>query len=199
MAPSSRFASSLKPSVAYLELNFWALWKKQTTLPSLAYAGIPYQVFGESSGALALTIAWSRSAMARSGPCISAIFASTALSPSALFFSPRASAFCSLARSLIAARSSSVNPLDFFALIVPSFAGSPMSYSVRQEKVYSRLRTLPSRSLTGLLTRLATHDGIPAIARTAQLAEAAAERAQGRAADREAVRTFREPPFPEGG
>src|SRR3712207_7687863 len=40
MAPSSRFASSLKPSVAYLELNFCAAWKKQTTLPSLAYAGI---------------------------------------------------------------------------------------------------------------------------------------------------------------
>ena len=43
MAPSSRFALSLKPSVAYLVLNFCALWKKQTTLPSLAYAGIPYQ------------------------------------------------------------------------------------------------------------------------------------------------------------
>ena len=36
MAPSSRFALSLKPSVAYLDLNFCALWKKQTTLPSLA-------------------------------------------------------------------------------------------------------------------------------------------------------------------
>ncbi len=35
MAPSSRFAASLKPSVAYLELNFCALWKKQRTLPSL--------------------------------------------------------------------------------------------------------------------------------------------------------------------
>ncbi len=34
MAPSSRFASSLKPSVAYLALNLSALWKKQTTLPS---------------------------------------------------------------------------------------------------------------------------------------------------------------------
>jgi hypothetical protein len=33
-APSSRFAVSLKPSVAYLVLNFCALWKKQTTLPS---------------------------------------------------------------------------------------------------------------------------------------------------------------------
>jgi hypothetical protein len=56
MVPSSRFASSLKPSVAYLDLNLCALWKKQTTLPSLAYAGIPYQVFGQRSGALALTI-----------------------------------------------------------------------------------------------------------------------------------------------
>jgi hypothetical protein len=55
MAPSSRFASSLKPNVAYLDLNFCALWKKQTTLPSLAYAGIPYQGFGERAGALALT------------------------------------------------------------------------------------------------------------------------------------------------
>src|SRR6266852_7981125 len=84
MAPSSRFALSLKPSVAYLVLNFCALWKKQTTLPSLAYAGIPYQSLGERDGALALMIAWSRSPMARSGSGISAIFASTALSPSAL-------------------------------------------------------------------------------------------------------------------
>src|SRR6266508_2012280 len=38
---SSRFALSLKPNVAYLALNLCALWKKQTTLPSLAYAGIP--------------------------------------------------------------------------------------------------------------------------------------------------------------
>ena len=37
----------LKPNVAYRVLNFCAFWKKQTTLPSLAYAGIPYQVFGE--------------------------------------------------------------------------------------------------------------------------------------------------------
>src|SRR5437868_1417681 len=58
MAPSSRFALSLKPKVAYLVLNFCALWKKQTTLPSLAYAGIPYQVLGERAGALALMMAW---------------------------------------------------------------------------------------------------------------------------------------------
>src|SRR5438094_2707227 len=96
-APSSRFAVSLKPKVAYLVLNFCALWKKQTTLPSLAYAGMPYQVFGERAGALALMIAWSRLAMARSGSGISAIFPSTSLSPPA---SPareprRASAFSS--------------------------------------------------------------------------------------------------------
>src|ERR671934_2746454 len=110
MVPSSRFALSLKPNVAYLVLNFCALWKKQRTLPSLAYAGIPYQVLGERAGALALTIAWSRSAIARSGSGISAIFASTSLSPSAL--PARGPAFSSRARSFIAARSSSVNRLD---------------------------------------------------------------------------------------
>src|SRR5512135_1352763 len=114
----SRFALSLKPSVAYLVLNFWALWKKQTTLPSLAYAGIPYQVFGERAGALALMIAWSRSAMERSGSDISAILASTSLSPSALFLVARASAFSSWARVLIAPRSSSVNPLTFLSTAV---------------------------------------------------------------------------------
>src|SRR5207302_2477188 len=84
-APLSRFAASLKPNVAYLVLNFCALWKKQTILPSLAYAGIPYQSLGERAGALALRMAWSRSPRARSGPGIAAIFASTALSPSAFF------------------------------------------------------------------------------------------------------------------
>ncbi len=57
--------------------------KKQTTLPSLAYAGIPYQSFGERTGARALMRAWSRSPMARYGPGNSAIFASTARSLSA--------------------------------------------------------------------------------------------------------------------
>src|ERR687888_706560 len=64
MAPSSRFALALKPSVAYLVLNLCALWKKQTTWPSLAYAGIPYQVRGARAGALAVMRAWSRSARA---------------------------------------------------------------------------------------------------------------------------------------
>ena len=52
-------------------------------------------------------IAWSRVAMARSVPFISATFSYRAFSPSAL----AASAFSSLARSFIAARSSAVNPL----------------------------------------------------------------------------------------
>src|SRR5581483_7651796 len=125
-APSSRFAASLKPNVAYLVLNFCALWKKQTTLPSLAYAGIPYQVFGERAGALALMIAWSRLAMARSGSGISAIFASTSLSPSALF--ARASAFNSWARFFIAARSSSVNPPDFLLIAVVLLADFCVSF-----------------------------------------------------------------------
>jgi hypothetical protein len=42
------------------------------------------QSFGERAGALALTIAWSRSPMAPSGSGIAAIFSSTAFSPSAL-------------------------------------------------------------------------------------------------------------------
>src|SRR5207247_1102196 len=46
MWPSSRFALSLNPNVAYRVLNFCALWKKQTTLPSLVYAGIPYPSLG---------------------------------------------------------------------------------------------------------------------------------------------------------
>src|SRR5205814_4639489 len=55
MEPSSSFALSLNPNIAYRSLNFVALRKKQTTLPSLfAYAGMPYQVFGERSGALSL-------------------------------------------------------------------------------------------------------------------------------------------------
>ena len=34
MVFSSRFAVSLKLNLAYLVLNFYAVWKKQTTLPS---------------------------------------------------------------------------------------------------------------------------------------------------------------------
>ncbi len=58
ITPSSRWAASMKANDAYRVLNFVAAWKKQTTLPSaFAYAGMPYQSFGVSDGALARTIA----------------------------------------------------------------------------------------------------------------------------------------------
>src|SRR6266545_33336 len=129
MLPSSRFAASWNPNVEYLVLNLCPLWKKQTTFPSLVYAGIPYQVLGQRAGAAAVIIAWSRSAMARSGCGISAIFARTALSPAALFLVIRASAFSSRARSFIAARSSALNPLDFLLVAAPfvDFSARPFS------------------------------------------------------------------------
>src|SRR5439155_23940284 len=77
-------------------------------------AGIPYQSFGERPGALALTIAWTRLAMARSEVSISAIFASKALASSSLL----AADFRSLTSSFIAARSSSVSTLPFLLVAV---------------------------------------------------------------------------------
>src|SRR5436190_18848346 len=147
MAPWSRFAVSLKPNVAYLELNLSALWKKQTTLPSFAYAGIPYQVFGESAGALALTSAWSRLAMARSGGGISAIFARTSLSPSAFFARGlrRDSAFNSWARSFIAARSSSVKPLDVLPFVL-GFLSAIAKYLHLDPPYFVRSTTCAKRS-----------------------------------------------------
>src|SRR6202165_1893276 len=145
MLPSSRRASSLKPNVAYLVLNFCALWKKQTILPSLAYAGIPYQSFGERVGALALTTAWIRLAMARSDSDSSAIFASTAPSSS-----PRRDAtFCSWTRACIAAFSSAVNPsylvLDAGLLLVAfrlSFIGGLLPGEWCWERPHARVRAL---------------------------------------------------------
>src|SRR5437867_10306327 len=144
IAPSSRFALSLKPSVAYLVLNFCAAWKKQATLPSLAYAGIPYQSLGERAGALSLMIAWSRLAMVRSGSGISAIFASTAAFPSPL------SALSSWMRSFIAPCSSSVNPLNFLLVAVvlladfclPFSAGFMKFHSSSEINYFSRVRSL---------------------------------------------------------
>ena len=66
--------------------------------------------------------------MARSGSGISAIFASTSLSPSAL--PARAVAFSSWARPLIAARSSSVNPLDALPVILLADCCVPVSAGV---------------------------------------------------------------------
>jgi hypothetical protein len=54
-----------------------------------------------------------------------------------------------------------VNPSGFFALTVPSFAGSSVSYSIRQEEVYLRPRALTSLFLIGPVTTFATQEGIP--------------------------------------
>src|SRR4029077_10957723 len=111
----------------YLALNLALSWKKKTALPSLlAYAGIPYHVVGAREGALALTIAWIRLAMPRSGSAIAATFASNALSPSR----PRAAAFWSAMVSLNAAFSSAVSPValqdprvGFFAVFLTAISG----------------------------------------------------------------------------
>src|SRR5215469_3754221 len=160
MAPSSRFALSLNPSVAYLDLNFCAGWKKQMTLPSLAYAGIPYQVVDEIPGALAMITACSRSARPRSGSVISSIFARTSLSPSALppREARRAGALSSLARSFIALRSSSVKPsyVLFFAVVFladfcVSFIKGFLATSLDRDDIHAREppRQQASPKLTG--------------------------------------------------
>ena len=89
MAPSSRFASSLKPNVAYLVFELLSALEEADDLALLGVRGHPVPGLRERTGALALTMAWIRSAMARSGSGISAIFASTARSPAALRW-PRA-------------------------------------------------------------------------------------------------------------
>src|SRR5690348_13011334 len=152
MSPSSRLALSLKPSVAYLVLNFRAGWKKQTTLPSLAYAGCPYQVRGARAGAAALTMAWIRSAMTRSGSDISAIFASRSLSPSASLAREPRLPFTSLARSRIAARSASVKPLEALPLeLVADFRVSFMAGFLRTRSKW--VVSHASEALTGGLSK----------------------------------------------
>src|SRR5690349_18164580 len=99
---------------------------------------MPYHSFGASWGALAVTTAWTRSAITRSAPCISAILASTSCSASAAFSAcepRRAAAFCSLACSFIAARSSAENPsyvpLLVLLMLSPVAHGSPRPTPVR--------------------------------------------------------------------
>src|SRR5262249_7007923 len=87
----------------YRDLNFPAFLKKQTTLPSLAYAGIPYHVFGVSPGAAAVTSSSTRFPRARSCGDIAASELRTAVSPSSFSFS-------SFACARIAAFSSAVTP-----------------------------------------------------------------------------------------
>src|ERR1700733_9070601 len=90
-------------------------------------------------------MAWSRLPLARSGSGIAAIFASTALSPSAP--GPgRAAPFSSWAYSFIAARSSSVNPLAFLmdvvVLLLADFCG--MGQRIAPEVYTCTLTAQPS-------------------------------------------------------
>src|SRR4051794_3682236 len=94
---------------------------------------MPYQVFGSRSGATVVTIAWMRSAIARSASSISAIL-SRRLCRSSAFFAPfLPSALSSAARSFIAARSASVNPLASFVVVVMTrtlLAGADRCFSI---------------------------------------------------------------------
>jgi hypothetical protein len=89
--------------------------------------GIPYQVFGDNSGAVEVTVTCTRSASARSSGASSAILSRTACMPSAFLAPFLPSARSSAARSFIAARSAALKPSDsvvaFFADILglPSF------------------------------------------------------------------------------
>src|SRR5262249_55057521 len=111
-------------------LNFCVSRKKQTTLPSLAYAGIPYQSFGESSGALARMIAWSRSPVTRSGSGIAAIFARTALSPSASSARGPGRAAAFLAARPAVRLADFCAPFAWASLPGPSFSDIGVSYPV---------------------------------------------------------------------
>src|SRR6266566_7775722 len=87
---------------------------------------MPYQVFGDNSGAVAVTVTCTRSASARSSGAIPAILSRTACRPSALLAPFLPSARNSAARFFIAARSSALKPSDsvlaFFAGILgPAF------------------------------------------------------------------------------
>src|SRR4029453_9946999 len=125
---------------------------------------MPYQVFGNKAGALAVMIAWSRSARARSGCGISAILASTARSASALP-APRprrASAFSSLVRSFIAPRSSSVRPVNVLSVALVVLAGCWVSFFVGFLSAMAKY-LLASNAPPPLL---ATIDGVTASTKT---------------------------------
>src|SRR3954447_18071787 len=78
---------------------------------------MPYQVLGAKSGALAVTVTWTRSAIARSAGSIFAMLSSRACSPSAFLAPLLPSARSSSARCFIAARSAAVKPSVVFVLV----------------------------------------------------------------------------------
>src|SRR5919199_708926 len=84
---------------------------------------MPYQVFGSSSGAVAVTVMCTRSASARSSGAISAILSRTACRPSAFLAPFFPSARSSAARSFIAARSSALKPSDSVVAVLAGLFG----------------------------------------------------------------------------
>src|SRR3954452_11947289 len=78
---------------------------------------MPYQVLGARSGALAVTVTWTRSAIARSAGSIFAMLSSRACSPSAFFAPLLPSARNSSARCFMAARSAAGEPSVVFVLV----------------------------------------------------------------------------------
>src|SRR5689334_2028553 len=81
---------------------------------------MPYQVLAVRSGAVAVTVTWTRSARARSCGVILAMLSSNACRPSAFWAPFLPSARSSAARAFMAARSSVLNPSDIVRTSSPS-------------------------------------------------------------------------------
>src|SRR5215470_16806448 len=92
--------------------------------------------------------------MARSFPFIAEIASRTSRSPSALFLLARASAFSSWARAFIAARSSAVNPLDFFSAVLLSAISHLLDADQVARRIAERAVADPVRLVGRLLDNL---------------------------------------------
>src|SRR5688500_16111641 len=102
---------------------------------------MPYHVFGARSGATSETIAWMRSARARSSGGISAILARSSFSPAARSLPRFCSALSSAARSLTAARSSGDSEaVVFVAAFLVVFFAMVMSPSYVRREMLARER-----------------------------------------------------------
>src|SRR5271170_2893947 len=86
---------------------------------------MPYQVFGDNCGAVAVTVTCTRSASARSSGAISAMLSRTACRPSAALAPFLPSARNSAARIFIAARSSALKPPDSVLALFAGILGLP--------------------------------------------------------------------------
>src|SRR6478735_1789045 len=88
---------------------------------------MPYQVFGDRSGAFAVTVTCTRSAIARSSGVIASMLSRTACKPSAFFAPFLPSARISAARAFIAARSAWLNPPDPLLAVLVVMNGVTLS------------------------------------------------------------------------